>query len=182
MPTFEFTLIVEGPDLQHDDALTALHQAGCDDAMVGRVEGVQYLDFDRKAESFVDAVQSAISAIEKAVPGAQVVHLEPDDLVTMAEIAQRTGRSRESVRLLAAGDRGPGGFPPPATHFRTRHRLWRWPAVATWFSVVLGERPEIGDDPGHYQLVSAINAGLALRNARSELDAHDRAKVDALLP
>lgn len=56
--------------------------------------------------------------------------VEPDDLVTMSEIAERRGRSRESVRVLVAGRRGRGDFPAPVSHLRSRSRLWRWPEVA----------------------------------------------------
>ncbi|MFB9726890.1 hypothetical protein [Haloechinothrix salitolerans] len=41
--------------------------------------------------------------------GLAVVGLHTDDLVSLKEIAQRTGRSYEGVRLLATGRRGPGG-------------------------------------------------------------------------
>ena len=49
MSVYQFTLIVEGPDLQSDNAVDALFEAGCNDALVGRADGIQYLDFDRAA-------------------------------------------------------------------------------------------------------------------------------------
>jgi hypothetical protein len=110
MSKYEFTLIVDGPDLQDESLIESMLEAGFDDATIGRVGSIQYLDFDRGAESFADAVFSAAKSLESAVPGARVVQLEPDDLVTMSEIAERVGRTRESVRLLIYGDRGPGGF------------------------------------------------------------------------
>jgi hypothetical protein len=163
MTTHQFTIIVDGPDLQEEAHVQALFEAGCDDATVGRVGTLQYLDFDREAEIFAEAVLSATTAIETAVPEARVIHLEPDDLVTMAEIAERTGRTRESVRLLTSGQRGPGGFPAPATHFKSRYRMWRWQAVAAWFAEALGETQVVGD-PGRAQFITAFNAGLAWRN------------------
>ena len=36
MPAFTFTLIVTGLDLQTQDRVDALFEAGCDDALVGR--------------------------------------------------------------------------------------------------------------------------------------------------
>ncbi len=65
MPTRRFTLIVEGPDLQAERVIDALFQAGCDDATVGRTDGVQYIEFDREAKSFSKAVFSAVQDIEK---------------------------------------------------------------------------------------------------------------------
>lgn len=168
MSAHEFTLIVEGPDLQEDPYVDALFEAGFDDTTIGRVGSIQYLDFDREAESFVDAVFSAAKDLESAVPGVRVVHLEPDDLVTMSEIAERVGRTRESVRLLISGDRGPGGFPAPATHFRNRQRMWRWQEVAVWFADKLGE-PQVVGDPGTAQFITAFNAGLKWRKVDKDL-------------
>ncbi len=178
--TYEFTLIVEGADLQDDTNVEAVYAAGCDDATVGRVGGVQYLDFDREAESLPSAVVAAAHAIEAAVPGARVVHLEPDDLVSMAEIAERTGRTRESVRLLVGGERGPGGFPAPATHFRHRHRMWRWQQVAAWFARALNE-PQAAGDPGTAQFITAFNAGLAWRQVDADLQPEDRQRIRKLV-
>ena len=47
MSFYRLTLIVEGPDLQSATAIRALFDAGCDDALVGRADGIQYVDFDR---------------------------------------------------------------------------------------------------------------------------------------
>jgi hypothetical protein len=169
MSSHEFTLVVEGPDLQDETQVDALFEAGFDDATIGRVGSIQYLDFDREAESFADAVFSATESFESAVLGARVVHLEPDDLVTMSEIAERDGRTRESVRLLISGDRGPGGFPAPATHFRSRQRMWRWQEVAVWFAEKLGQPQLGGDDPGRAQFITAFNAGLKWREVDKDL-------------
>lgn len=180
MTTHRFTLIVEGPDLQDDAHVNALFEAGCDDATVGRVGPVQYLDFDREAESFADAVFGATEAIEKTGLLARVVHLEPDDLVTMTEIAERTGRSRESVRLLISGQRGPGHFPAPATHFKSRQRMWRWQEVAAWFAQALGE-PQAADDPSRAEFITAFNAGLTWRRVEGQLPDAERKRIRRLV-
>jgi hypothetical protein len=180
MKSHQFTLIVEGPDLQEKGTANTLFEAGCDDAAIGRIGPVQFLDFDREAESLAQAVLGATKMIEEAGIGARVVHLEPDDLVTLTEIAERTGRTRESVRLLASGQRGPGGFPAPATHFRSRQRMWYWQEVASWFSRSLGE-PVEGADPRKASFISAFNAGLRLRKADDELPEEDRRRIRALI-
>ena len=74
MPAFTFTLIVEGPDPQAAETIDALFEAGCDDALVGRSDGVQYLDFDREANCLEEAVLSAVSDIE-SVEGLEVVRI-----------------------------------------------------------------------------------------------------------
>lgn len=158
MSVFTFTVIVEGPDLQSDETVDALFEAGCDDALIGIAEGLQYLDFDREAASLEEAVLSAVAAIE-SVDGLAVVRLADAGLVSMADIAERTGRTRESVRLLVVGERGPGEFPPPVTDPRNRYRLWRTAEVAHWMRTHLGEKFETRED--HARV--AINAALELR-------------------
>ncbi len=176
MTVHQFTLIVEGPDLQDAAHVDALFAAGCDDATVGRIGTTQYLDFDRRAETLSVAVSEATEAVETAVPGARVVHVEPDDLVTMSEIGQRTGRTRESVRLLIKGERGPGQFPAPATHFKSRNAMWGWQEVAAWFAEVLGDEA-VEADAADCQFLAAFNAGLKLRRAEARLGPAERQRV-----
>ena len=66
MTIHQFTLIVEGPDLQSEPNLDALFEAGCDDGTVGRIGRSQYVDFDREAPTLADAVLGATEAIESA--------------------------------------------------------------------------------------------------------------------
>lgn len=158
MPTFNFTLLVEGPDLQSDELADALFAAGCDDALVGRADGIQYADFDREADSLEEAVLTAVADIE-SVDDVRVVRLADAGLVSMADIAARTGRTRESVRLLVTGERGPGGFPPRVTDPRSRYRLWRASEAERWLGTQLGDTRETRED----HVLAAINAGLELR-------------------
>lgn len=154
MENHNFTLIIEG-DIESN--IDALFEAGCDDATFGSVDSVGYGEFDRAASSFADSVASAIADVE-TVRELRVRRIEPDDLVTIAEIAERLGRSRESVRLLTAGKRGKGDFPSPISHARERNRLWRWSEVARW----AGMQHE--DEMKRALLVAATNAALELRS------------------
>jgi hypothetical protein len=97
----------------------------------------------------------------------------------MAEIARRANRSRENIRQLVAGLRGPGGFPPPVANLKQKSPIWRWADVEAWLRRRSGgeansPRPPIplpvpsGLGPG----VAAINAGLEmLRHAGSAAEA-----------
>lgn len=170
-PEHDFTLIVEGV-LDDETTINALFDAGCDDASFGMIDDVGYADFSRGANTFAEAVRSAISDVE-AVRGLQIVRIEPDDLVTMSDIARRLGRTRESVRLLVSGRRGKGDFPHSFSG-TGRSRFWRWSDVAAW----AGDLP-----PGEYErarLVAAVNAALELRRQRPELAESERALIDAL--
>lgn len=129
-----FTLVLTGIRELNASVEDALYEAGCDDALLGTRNGVAFLDFDREAESLVDAIHSAIRDVERAGLGARVVRVEPDDLVSASEIARRTMRSRESIRQCVEGSRGPGGFPAPISSVRGTSPIWRWAEVAEWFA------------------------------------------------
>jgi hypothetical protein len=68
--------------------------------------GVFEVEFERMDRSFPAAVLSAVQDFERVFPEATILRVEPDDLVTIAAIAERVGRSHESVRLLARGADG----------------------------------------------------------------------------
>jgi hypothetical protein len=161
MPEYNFTLVISGPV---DEKLDELYEAGCDDALIGAVDGVHYAEFDREAPSLREAIGSAIQAVA-SIDGLTVDRVEPEDFVTAAEIAERLGRSRESVRLLIAGERGPGGFPAPISHLRDRNRLWRWTEVAAWAGVGQLSKEEIYDAV----FIAAMNATLEVIRRRSQL-------------
>ena len=176
MPIHHFTLIIDGADLLDESVVDSLFESGCDDALVGSTDGVQFIDFDRSAASLDEAVLSAVADVEQ-VEGVRVLRMAGAGLVSIADIAARTGRTREGVRLLVAGARGPGGFPPPVTDPRDRYRLWRWSDVERWFRSEVGEEiSEVGEE----RLLSAINACLELRQQHRWLDAGKRSRLQAL--
>jgi len=174
-----FTLFVEGLDVSADAHVEALYEAGCDDATLGARDGAAYAIFDRGAESFSDALRSAIDDVLRALPHSRIVRIEPDDLVTMATIAKRCGRTRESIRLLANEARGPGGFPPPVAYVDERTRLWHWPDVAHWLNE--HRKAAIEVDAEAADLVAAMNAAFDLRDHASHLPASDRALIGEVL-
>jgi hypothetical protein len=67
-----FTIQVSGIDLSQDYE-DALYGAGCDDALIAVIDDALFLDFDREAPSFEQAVDSAKSDVERA--GGQVVRV-----------------------------------------------------------------------------------------------------------
>lgn len=175
MPIHHFTLIVEGPDLQDDALIDKLFEAGCDDAAIGRIDGIQYVDFDREAVSLDEAVLSAVTDVER-VEGVSVVRAADAGLVSMTDIASRMGRTRESVRLLITGARGPGGFPAPVTDPRSRYRLWRWSDVTHWLTAQLGEAG-FPDD----RFLTVLNASLEFRRHRDRLAPASQDELRALI-
>jgi len=114
-----------------DEEIDGLHEAGCDDATVERGGEVTEIHFDREADSIAAAVVSAARDIA-TVPGLWPTRAMRDELVTLRDMAERLERTYESVRLLAAGKRGPGGFPEPVITTNSGVHVWQWPQVAQW--------------------------------------------------
>ncbi|MDX6670458.1 MAG: hypothetical protein QOI91_821 [Solirubrobacteraceae bacterium] len=140
--------------------------------------GVFDTDFERMAARYEDAVLSAIADLQRVLPEATMLRVKPDDLVTIDDIAERMGRTHESVRLLIKGKRGPGGFPAAAGGRGRRDRMWRWYEVERWF------REEMGIEiPGHKHgaFLAAVNALLELRGLMPELH-RDAPRLAHLLP
>ena len=48
-----------------DSLIDAAFEAGCDDAAIGRVDGIQYIDFDRESASLEQAIVSAVADLER---------------------------------------------------------------------------------------------------------------------
>lgn len=168
--TYSFTLVLAGVSEITDALENAIFEAGCDDATLASRDGVVFLDFDREARSFRQAIFSAIRDVHRA--GCEVARIEPDDYVTAAEIARRVGRTRENIRQLVLGLRGAGDFPRPVAGLKTRSPLWRWTEVARWFSRRnLLDRPARNEENLNAATVAVVNDMLdAFRLAPSKGD------------
>jgi hypothetical protein len=173
--THHFILFVRGADVLTEAVQDALREVGCRDASFGERDGVQYAEFEREAKSFRRALRSAIRQIGVARPEIEVIRVEPDELVTLAAIAERSGLSREGVRLLASGKRGPGSFPAPIAQPDGRTRLWSWPEVARW--LVQHGKAQVLVETKAAELVAAYNAALKVREHARNLRKRDRALI-----
>lgn len=77
--THSFTLIFAGTfDDLTDEFLNAIYEAGCDDSTVAIRAGVLRIAFDREAPSFRIALFSAISDVERAGLGLELIRVEMD--------------------------------------------------------------------------------------------------------
>src|SRR5688500_8207772 len=130
MNSFSFTIIASGIDTQEENFEDRFFEAGCEDATISLQKGALVLEFDRQAKNFSQALFSAILDVTAA--GAKVHHVEPDYLVSLSDIAQRSGLSRSAASLYAKGDRGQD-FPAPVARVTTESPLWDWLSVARWF-------------------------------------------------
>jgi hypothetical protein len=107
------------------------------------------------AWSLTEAVVAAVRAVEAT--GLRVLRVDADDWVTAGEVARRIGRSRETVRLWAAGRMGPGGFPPPLNPGRDT-TFYSWAEVLAW----LRHRGGL-DLPDDEPVLAAANLAVQLR-------------------
>lgn len=127
---YDFALILEGITDLEQKTMDAFYEAGCDDATFSVRYGRVFAEFSREAESYKDAVLSAISDVRRG--GAEVLRVNECDLVTPADVARRIGRSKELVSQYISGGRGPRNFPPPECFLAEDKPLWMWCAVSYW--------------------------------------------------
>lgn len=128
MTTYEFTIIASG-DGNDARLIDRLFEAGCDDSTISFQKGVFIIEFDRAAKSFAHALTSAMADVRKA--DVEILHIEPDHLVNLSDIAARAGISRAAVSYYAKGERAED-FPAPVARFTTETPLWDWVDVARW--------------------------------------------------
>ena len=151
MKTHEFTIVASGLDPEADDFEDRFYEAGCDDATLSFQKGVTLLEFARAAPSFATALISAIADVQRA--GAKVERVEPDYLVSLSDIASRTGLSRAAISLYGKGERGED-FPTPVARVTSESPLWDWVDVAQW---MLRQGRLTGSDVLQARLVKEAN-------------------------
>jgi hypothetical protein len=125
---YDFTLILIGLEDMNAEIADKLYEAGCDDALVGCSNGVTIASFDREGNSFEEVVLSAMNDIRGAAVGVTGFRLDSRDLVTLADVGRRIGKTRQSISLYARGKLGPGGFPAP--EINAKDPLYSWADVA----------------------------------------------------
>jgi hypothetical protein len=154
MNTHTFILILDKP--VDEDAANGLFEAGLDDAAVTAFDGHPALDVDREASTLLDAIASAISQAE-SVAGIRVTRVDGEELVSQADIAERTGRSRQAVNHWIRRDADSSGFPDPTYGAATRSPLWRWADIQAWLE------PD-GHDNDRGRIIALANATLLARH------------------
>ncbi len=151
----QFGIVVDQPI---DEAARGALVARCPDVTVEQRPGRPgtLVNFDRPAPTLIDAILTAVRDLDAI--GIQAARVRDDfDLVTLAIIGKRVGRSREAVRLWSIGRTGPGGFPSPIdTGISVAY--YRWSQVAPWLRERMG-MPVPDPEP----VVAAVNLALQLR-------------------
>lgn len=124
--TLKYRLTDPNPDM--DALLERLAEAGCTDALVGIGKaGRLALEFTREAASALEAVASARSDVEDAIPGVELLEMTPD-LVGVTDIAVMLEMTRQNLHKIIA--RHADSFPPPL--HEGNPSLWRLSGVLDW--------------------------------------------------
>jgi len=127
MTTHVFTIVLNRQPTETElDAVFSQN----DDVAFGVDGSLPIAEFDREAPTLTEAIVSAVRSLESV--GLVPVRVIDEDLLTLADIADRIGQSRESVRRYAAGSRGPRDFPPPVNPRRDGTLFYRWSEVSPW--------------------------------------------------
>ncbi|MCP9953033.1 hypothetical protein [Actinomadura madurae] len=161
MPSYDFALILSRP--LYEDELDPLFDRTHGAVTVSIISEPQHAERPGNAScswtgaTLAAAIMEVVGHVEESAPGLHVLQVEADPLLTIRDIAERVGRSLDSVRHAITGARGATGF--PSSEMSTAgHRLWRWSKVAAWYDL---------DDPQLVEAkptVQAINGWLALRD------------------
>ncbi len=185
MKEHTFTIQFLAPGRTLDDLSIHLYERIDEASLMGPHEDGSDTDesflyeFDRVAPSLPDALAMALGELTGALPEAAVLRVHEYDLLSMSDIAARSGRSAESVRLLVNGKRGPGGFPPAAGDLGGRMKVWRLAEVAQWFHETLGEPlPDTADSA----FLQAFNDALDIRRLSARLGESQMRAVASALP
>lgn len=123
MTEYVFSIVVR--DLSEEQAFDVFELEGSLGG--GAVAGVAYVEFELET----DMPEAAVDA---AVHGLKAMGIEPIrvdvDAVGIAGVAERTGASRQAVRMWVEGERREG-FPAPYS-YSNGLRTWRWADVFAW--------------------------------------------------
>lgn len=172
MSTYWFELEI-GPVSDLEEAAERLYSRCGDGQISGDDQGGTIL-FSREARNATEAILSAIDDSERS--GLSAVGIM-EDLVTLDDIAEKTGRSAPAVGHWTTGQRGPGGFPSPALHRGSRVKLYSWAQVSGWLAIAgLGKTDSVAAE-----VASAAADVDALLRARQVLRDAPSGKREALV-
>lgn len=122
--------------LDFDDELTLEGLASVPNATFGRLDGIPVMTvYVDDGQDVVDTVIQATRTLANKVPGASPVRVHPD-LVSVTDISDRVGVSRQAVQKWTHGQRAP--FPHPVGAVSNDVRVWRWVDVVAWLLVAKG--------------------------------------------
>lgn len=157
MASFSVGVLFQGVDLGDDQTLEALEALPVEwVSQAGFVKATAHVGI---RDTPLEAVDWLISIVVGAVPTALPLRVDRN-LVSLSDIAESVGVSREAVRLWANGTRNGGGFPMPVGLVSNGTRIYEWGPVASWLerSLALWEQdalPLTNEDAARADLLIA---------------------------
>ena len=136
MSEYEFALKFALPscDVDLDDYVERLAEAGCEDAIVGiGQKGRIALSFIREAASAEEAIYSGLADVRNALPDATLIEASPD-FVGVSDVAQLLSVSRQNIRKLILNCHAL----PPAPFHEGTSSIWRLAKVLMWLRAEKG--------------------------------------------
>lgn len=112
------------------DSIADAAYKALDVTSIGRRGCFTSIQFVTQAQDGLSAALSSAPSVRDAFSGDICFKFE-EDLVSIRDIAERSGTEREAVRLWAAGKRR-DDFPDPAVWLSYGRRLWDWSEVNEW--------------------------------------------------
>lgn len=136
-PTVTWRVVVEfaGIDLDDDDIVDALVADPTVHIGLSSSEFVTTANAVIPAEDFTEAFNLLLATVEHAVPDAELLRFV-DPLVTVADIADDAGVTRQAVRNWSLGLRQ-SGFPRPLAIVGDGVRVWRQADVDEWLTAAM---------------------------------------------
>ncbi len=174
MKEYEFTLKFNFSDasISPEYYVDLLGAGGCDDALIGVGQlGRIALNFNRQAESALNAVCSAIADVKKVIPDAVLIEATPD-FVGLSDIAEILGFSRQNMRKLMINNRA--SFPPPIHEGKAA--IWHLSNVLSWCRE--GNRYQVNE---LLQDVAKANMQLNITKEIENIDPLMNSKISAVL-
>jgi hypothetical protein len=160
-------------DVDADQVVECLGEAGCSDALVGVAQpGRIGLDFTREGPSAQAAITSALADVKRAIPDAKLIEVSPD-LVGLTDVAELVGVTRQNMRKLMVSHAA--DFPTPVHDGSAA--LWHLVHVLQWLKV-----------RGTYDIEQSVfdvaHAAMQINLAKQieQLAPRARKQVRALLP
>lgn len=129
MTQYNFDLVLDG-ELTDQEA-DALAVANPEMHSMGGGGGAAVAHLTAEGATFPEAVTRMVEQLEAT--GHRVVRVDLDDSVLIEDICVRTGRDEMTVRMMATGKEGPGGFPAPILPVEDGWETYPWTAVRGWF-------------------------------------------------
>jgi hypothetical protein len=156
--TYKVGVVFEGLD----HGALGLVSGALPEAVLSQAGGATTVRATLRAPGPAAAVSALVERVKKTVPTAVALRVD-QDLVSVSDIAQRIGRTRESARLLVDAKRGPGNFPPPIGVVGDGIRVWPWSVVLEWSDKVLGV--DLGENGVPPLTAAVLDVGFATRRS-----------------